>query len=228
MEEMKKCPHCGEEIKAEAKKCRYCGEWLEQSATINLATAENTQNASAPQQTGAFKQSYFNNYFFKGIKNCVNFTGTATAKEFWFLLLYCVLAAVFMLGFEMATWSEDSFLGYYAKNYGDKNFRNMVSNMGIETYESSAIGVGDILIVFMLLVIVVCAVRRVRGKKQGVKEQIQAKFNVIDVAYLALVVLICVIADFHLKALVSLIDEVYLYGALDGLNGTLDKLNDIF
>ena len=228
MEEMKKCPHCGEEIKAEAKKCRYCGEWLEQPDSNELMTDGNTQVSSASQQTGVFKSSYFNNYFLKGIKNCVNFKGTATAKEFWFLLLYCVLAAVFMLGFAAAVWSEDSFLSYYAENYGDKEFRNIVSNMGIETYESSAIGVTDILIVFMLLVVVVCAVRRVRGKKQGVKEQIQAKFNVIDVAYLVLVVLICVIAVIHLEALASLIDEVYLYDALDGLNGTLDKLNDIF
>lgn len=228
MEEMKKCPHCGEEIKAEAKKCRYCGEWLEQPEPTDSVAGVNTSNASAPQQTGAFKSSYFNNYFLKGIRNCVNFKGTATAKEFWFLLLYCVLAAVFMLGFEAAIWSEDSFLSYYAANYGDKNFRNMVSNMGIETYESSAIGVTDILSAFLLLVVVACAVRRVRGKKQGVKEQIQAKFNVIDVAYLALVVLVCVIGVIHLVALASLIDEVYLYDALDGLNGTLDKLNDIF
>ncbi len=27
---MKKCPHCGENVKNEAKKCKYCWEWLEE------------------------------------------------------------------------------------------------------------------------------------------------------------------------------------------------------
>lgn len=227
MEEMKKCPHCGEEIKAEAKKCRYCGEWLEQPEPTDSVAGVNTSNASAPQQTGAFKSSYFNNYFLKGIRNCVNFKGTATAKEFWFLLLYCVLAAVFMLGFEAAIWSEDSFLSYYAANYGDKNFRNMVSNMGIETYESSAIGVTDILSAFLLLVVVACAVRRVRGKKQGAREQTQTKFNGIDVTCIALVVLACVAGLFHVINLVTSVDDVYVYGAVKEISKTVDRLDDV-
>lgn len=38
IQDKKKCPYCGEEIKAVAKKCRHCGSWLNETATASLKT----------------------------------------------------------------------------------------------------------------------------------------------------------------------------------------------
>lgn len=48
MEDTKKCPYCGGEIKAVAKKCKHCGKWLVEG-DINKDEQTDLQN-DAPEQ----------------------------------------------------------------------------------------------------------------------------------------------------------------------------------
>ncbi len=45
MSDTKKCPHCGQEIKAVAKKCRFCGKWCDEP--VNQGTRQNQPSTTS-------------------------------------------------------------------------------------------------------------------------------------------------------------------------------------
>lgn len=51
MGDTKKCPYCGEEIKAVAKKCRFCGQWFDEESNEVKANEEvKPQNDASVEQ----------------------------------------------------------------------------------------------------------------------------------------------------------------------------------
>jgi len=57
--EQKKCPFCGEMIKAEAIKCRFCGEFLETPAGGRLSQAEHARQTPQGHAVGTDTEVFF-------------------------------------------------------------------------------------------------------------------------------------------------------------------------
>jgi len=57
--EQKKCPFCGEMIKAEAIKCRFCGEFLEPPSNGRLPQSESAQQTPIGYAVGSDTEVFF-------------------------------------------------------------------------------------------------------------------------------------------------------------------------
>jgi uncharacterized membrane protein YdbT with pleckstrin-like domain len=83
MEDMKKCPFCGESIKAEAVKCRFCGEFLDKSQ--QPAAAPQTPASGAPAGDGLI---------YKGRLSRIALLKPALKSLFWLAVAIALYAAV--------------------------------------------------------------------------------------------------------------------------------------
>lgn len=105
MENIKRCPYCGEEILAVAKKCKHCGEWLDK----NVAPHTHSESRNQTQHTTI------------GIPDKIKYSGKTSANGNPIagkgcLIAIVVIAVIFLIIFivnsNSGTTSNNSYTNY--------------------------------------------------------------------------------------------------------------------
>lgn len=82
----KKCPFCGEMIRAEAIKCRFCGEMLETPLGGKLASAEKARQVPQGHAVGIDTE-----VFFEGTLSRIALVGPTIAAIFWVIVAILII-----------------------------------------------------------------------------------------------------------------------------------------
>ena len=101
-----KCPHCGNDNPADAQFCGGCG------VALSASTVSGTRIASSESPMVSFPEAIK-----LGFKNYANFGGRATRAEYWWWLLFTVLAGIVLaivdtLTLTMGMFGDSGLLGF--------------------------------------------------------------------------------------------------------------------